>query len=79
MSNSVVELLAIDPPTSYHHGFVYIRQLALHVRTAKTKGKKDSQQVRLVILVKQETSTLCTKVVVLKRSLNMSMCSLIIS
>lgn len=46
MTSSLVELLAMDPPTSYHHGFVYIRQLAVHLRTAITSGKKDSQQVR---------------------------------
>ena len=46
MLKSLVELLAIDPPTSYQHGFVYIRQLAIHLRTALTSGKKDCQQVR---------------------------------
>lgn len=45
MTSSLVELLAVDPPTSYQHGFVYIRQLAVHLRTAVTSGKKDAQQV----------------------------------
>lgn len=45
MTSSLVELLAVDPPTSYQHGFVYIRQLAVHLRTALTSGKKDAQQV----------------------------------
>lgn len=46
MTSSLVELLAVDPPTCYHHGFVYIRQLAVHLRTALTSGKKDAQQVQ---------------------------------
>ena len=45
MTSSLVELLAVDPATSYQHGFVYIRQLAIHLRTALTSGKKDAQQV----------------------------------
>lgn len=47
MISSLVELLAIDPPTTYHHAFVYIRQLAVHLRTALTSGKKDAQQVAM--------------------------------
>jgi len=45
MRNCLVELLTIDPPITYQHGFVYLRQLALHLRTAMTSGKKEGQQV----------------------------------
>ena len=45
MKNCLVELLAVDPPTSYQHAFVYIRQLAVHLRAALTSGKRDAQQV----------------------------------
>ena len=48
MTNSLVELLAIDLPTCYQHAFVYIRQLAIHLRTTITSGKKDAQQVSRV-------------------------------
>lgn len=50
MSNSLVELLTVDPATTYQHGFVYIRQLAIHLRTAMTSGKKDSQKVNPTLI-----------------------------
>ena len=46
MENCLVELLSIDPATSYQHGFVYIRQLAVHLRTALTSAKKQAVQVQ---------------------------------
>lgn len=45
MENCLVELLSIDPATSYQHAFVYIRQLAIHLRTALTSAKKQAVQV----------------------------------
>lgn len=44
MQNCLVELLSIDPPTAYQHAFVYIRQLAVHLRSAYASHRKDSQQ-----------------------------------
>ena len=44
MQNCLVELLSIDPPTAYQHAFVYVRQLAVHLRNAYASPQKDSQQ-----------------------------------
>lgn len=40
MQSSLVELARMDPPTTYHHAFVYIRQLAVHLRTAISSKNK---------------------------------------
>ena len=42
MKNSAVELWGLDPSLGYTTGFVYIRQLAIHLRTSITKPTKDS-------------------------------------
>lgn len=42
MMNSVVELYRLDEVASYQHAFVYIRQLAIHLRNASLAKKKDS-------------------------------------
>jgi len=42
MLNSVVELFRLDLSAAYQHAFVYIRQLAVHLRNALTQKKKDS-------------------------------------
>ncbi|KAL9027350.1 MAG: hypothetical protein Q9196_004112 [Gyalolechia fulgens] len=42
MKNSAAELWSIDPEIGYTTGFVYIRQLAVHLRTSITQPTKDS-------------------------------------
>jgi nucleolar complex protein 2 len=42
MGNCLVELYSLDIDSSYQHAFVYIRQLALHLRAAITKKTKES-------------------------------------
>jgi nucleolar complex protein 2 len=45
MGNCIVELYSLDFHSSYQHAFVYIRQLALHLRTALQKKTPESFQV----------------------------------
>ncbi len=40
--NGVIELYKLDPVGAYQHAFVYIRQLAVHLRTALSDKSKDS-------------------------------------
>ncbi|KAL8697247.1 MAG: hypothetical protein Q9224_002412 [Gallowayella concinna] len=42
MKNSAAELWGIDPAVGYTTGFVYIRQLAVHLRSSVTQPTKDS-------------------------------------
>jgi|GEM_PF-6620141 len=42
MGNCIVELYTLDYASAYQHSFVYIRQLALHLRTALMKKTKES-------------------------------------
>ena len=42
MKNSAAELWGLDPTIGYTTGFVYIRQLAVHLRTSITHPTKDS-------------------------------------
>eukprot|EP00039_Didymoeca_costata_P009682 m.128942 g.128942 ORF g.128942 m.128942 type:complete len:780 (-) comp14568_c0_seq6:1072-3411(-) len=41
MLNSVVEIYSLDMNSTYQHAFVYIRQLAIHLRNAMVLKKKD--------------------------------------
>jgi len=45
MGNSVVELYTLDYASSYQHAFIYIRQLALHLRTALQKKTPEAFRV----------------------------------
>ncbi|CAB4031470.1 nucleolar complex 2 homolog, partial [Paramuricea clavata] len=44
MQNSLVEIFSYNPNSTYQQGFVYIRQLAIHLRNAMVQRKKDSFQ-----------------------------------
>ncbi|KAL6061879.1 Nucleolar Complex 2 protein [Balamuthia mandrillaris] len=44
MMNSIVELYALDERAAYQHAFVYIRQLAIHLRNAMSIKSKDASQ-----------------------------------
>jgi nucleolar complex protein 2 len=39
MENCVVEIAGVDAAATYPHAFVYIRQLAIHLRSAMTTRK----------------------------------------
>ncbi|CAF2941177.1 unnamed protein product [Rotaria sp. Silwood2] len=44
MQRSLVELYSLDPTVTYQHGFVFLRQLAVYLRTATQNKKQENIQ-----------------------------------
>lgn len=64
MGNCVVELYSLDYASSYQHAFVYIRQLALHLRSAIQKKTPEAFRVvycwQYIHCLKLWTAVLCS-------------------
>ena len=64
MGNCIVELYSLDYASSYQHAFVYIRQLALHLRSAIQKKTPEAFRVvycwQYIHCLKLWTAVLCS-------------------
>jgi len=64
MRQSLTEMFSICEPISYNHAFLYIRQLAIHLRSAVTLKKKENIQSvynwQYISSLKLWTDVLCT-------------------
>jgi nucleolar complex protein 2 len=48
MRRTMSELYGLDEPLAYRHGFIYIRQLAIHLRNATNVLKKVTWDVKVL-------------------------------